>query len=97
MRLLLVLLVLGALASRGTLLHSFAVAFDMFVQDVIWNAPIGVTISSRAGLAARAGRPRLAKLIDALFFDAGHCEKAIAADLERAQKAIAVLTSSASP
>ena len=53
---LLPLLILGAIAKGGTLLHSFAVAFDMFCQDLIWDAPIGVTISSRAGLAAQGGQ-----------------------------------------
>ncbi len=88
---LLALLVLGAIAKGGTLLHSFAVAFDMFCQDLFWNAPIGVTISSRAGLAARRGATWPARAIDLLMFNRNHCEQAIAADIQRAEAALALL------
>lgn len=88
---LLALLVLGAIAKGGTLLHSFAVAFDMFCQDLFWNAPIGVTISSRAGLAARRGTTWPARAIDLLMFNRNHCEQAIAADIQRAEAALALL------
>ena len=89
---LLLFLIVGALAGSTTILHSFAVAFDMFIQDIFWNAPIGVTISSRAGLAARRGNPKFANLIGKLFFNPDHCENAIVADIARAKEAIKVLT-----
>lgn len=85
-------LLIGSIASPITLLHSFAVAFDMFMQSLIWNAAIGVTISSRAGLEARKGNSLPAKLIGILFFNKNHCEEAIQSDLERANKAIKILS-----
>lgn len=88
---LLAILLLGAVAKAGTLLHSFAVAFDMLCQDLFWNAPIGVTISSRAGLAARRGTAWPARAIDLLMFNPNHCELAIAADIQRAESALLLL------
>lgn len=90
---LLIALVAGAFASSGTLLHSFAVAFDMLAQGLFWNSPIGVTISSRAGLSARKGNDRFARLICWVFRDPQHCEQAIAADIARANQALALLSS----
>lgn len=83
-------LVVGAVV--GGWLHAFAVGFDMFVQDLIWDAPIGITISSRAGLAARSGDTRLSKIVNAVMFNPDHCELAIAADIQRANEAIVILT-----
>lgn len=83
---------LGAIARAGTLLHTFALAIDMLAQGVIWNAPIGVTISSRAGLAARNGRTLGARLINVLALNQHHCEQAIAADIVRAHAALDLLT-----
>lgn len=54
--------ILGALASAKTLIHTFALMVGMFWQGVIWNDPIGVTISARAGLAARNGKPLAADI-----------------------------------
>ncbi len=88
---LLALLVLGAIAKGGTLLHSFAVAFDMFCQDLIWDAPIGVTISSRAGLAAQRGTTWPAKVVNFIMRNPNHCEFAIAADIARAKRALQIL------
>jgi hypothetical protein len=88
---LLALLLGGAVAHGGTLLHSFAVAFDMFIQDLVWNAPIGVTISSRAGLAARNGKPLGAKIVNFIMLSQTHCEEAIQADIDRANQALGVL------
>lgn len=84
------LLVIGAVA--GGWLHAFAVAFDMFCQDLIWDAPIGVTISSRAGLAARNGKPLGAKIVNIIMFNPNHCEQAINADTIRAKEALKILT-----
>lgn len=83
-------LVCGAIF--GGWLNAFAVGFDMFVQDLIWDAPIGVTISSRAGLAARNGKPLGAKIVNAIMFNQNHCETAIAADIQRANEALVLLT-----
>ena len=85
-----VLLVLGAIV--GGWLHAFAVGFDMFIQDLIWDAPIGITISSRAGLAARNGKPLGAKIVNMIMFNQNHCETAIAADTQRANEALVLLT-----
>ncbi len=87
-----VLLVAGAILPPGNIVHSFAVAFDMFVQDLVWDAPIGVTISSRAGLAARRGTLWPARVINFIMRNPHHCEQAIAADIARAQRAIQILT-----
>lgn len=83
--------ILGALASAKTLLHTFALMVDMFWQGVIWNDPIGVTISARAGLAARNGRTLGARVICTLFCNPLHCEQAIAADIARAKAALCLL------
>lgn len=89
--LLLVLLVAGAILPAGNILHSFAVAFDMFCQDLVWDAPIGVTISSRAGLAARRGVAWPSKVVNTIMFNPHHCELAILADIQRAEAALALL------
>lgn len=89
---LLALLVLGAVAKAGTLLHSFAVAFDAFVQDMCWNDTLGVTISSRAGLAARRGVLWPARIVNTLMLSRTHCEDAIATDTQRARAALQLLT-----
>ncbi len=87
--LLILLLVIGAVTTGW--LHAMAVGFDMFVQDLIWDAPIGVTISSRAGLAARNGKPLGSRIVNFIMGSTTHCEDAIAADIARAKKALAVL------
>jgi len=84
--------VLATGAIVGGWLHAFSVGFDMFVQDLVWDAPIGVTISSRAGLAARNGDTRLSKIINTIMFNPNHCELAIVADMQRANEAIVLLT-----
>lgn len=85
------LLVLGAWAGPGTLLHTFAVAFDVFGQSLGYDSSLSITISSRAGLAARNGNTRGATIINTLFFNKNHCEGAIASDLARASATIKVL------
>jgi ABC-type spermidine/putrescine transport system permease subunit II len=85
-----VLLVLGAIV--GGWLHAFAVGFDMFVQDLIWDAPIGITISSRAGLAARNGKHLGAQIVNTIMLSKTHCQDAIAADILRANEALTILT-----
>ena len=86
------LLLIGAVCGPKTLLHTFAVAFDMLLQGVGLNMPISVTLSARAGLAARKGNTLAAKIICTLFFNPNHCEEAITADIDRANEALAVLT-----
>jgi len=83
-------LVVGAVV--GGWLHAFAVGFDMFIQDLIWDAPIGITISSRAGLAARNGKHTGAKIVNFIMANPKHCQDAIVADIKRAQQALALLT-----
>lgn len=88
--LLISLLIIGAIS--GGWLHAFAVGFDMFIQDLIWNSATGVTISSRAGLAARNGKPLGAKIVNKIMFNPNHCEEAIVADIARANEALRILT-----
>ncbi len=85
------LLVMGAVAKAGTLLHSFAVAFDAFVQDLCWNDTLGVTISSRAGLAAHRGVLWPQRIVNFIMRNPHHCELAIQADIRRAEAALALL------
>lgn len=86
------LLFVGALSGKRTLLHSFAVAFDAFVQGIVYDDPSCITLSSRAGLAARSGNTKWARLIGFAFFNAQHCEQAIVADLSRAQETLRILS-----
>ena len=88
---LLALLIMGAAAKGGTLLHSFAVAFDAFVQDLFWNDTLGVTISSRARLAARRGVLWPQRIVNFIMRNPHHCELAIVADIQRAEAALALL------
>jgi len=87
---LITLLIIGAFV--GGWLHAMAIAVDIFFQSLIWDAPIGVTISSRAGLAARNGKPFGAKCINFIMFNKNHCEESIAEDIRRAQEALTFLT-----
>ena len=68
-----------------------SVVVDLFFQDAIWDAPIGVTISSRSGLAARNGKPLGSKIVNFIMFNKNHCEEAITADIQRAQIALTIL------
>ena len=86
------LLVMGAVAKAGTLLHSFAVAFDAFVQDLCWNDTLGVTISSRAGLAAHRGVLWPQRIVNFIMLSRTHCQDAIATDIQRAEAALQLLT-----
>jgi hypothetical protein len=86
-----ILAVIGALCGPTTILHTFAVLFDVLMQGLFWNQPVPVTISSRAGLAARKGNARAARVINFLAHNANHCEEAIAADTLRANEALAIL------
>jgi len=68
---------------------------DILVAGVFWR-DYGVTISSMTGLALRAPRPPLwAKLLGAFLnaIEKGHCELAIACDIERALQALEILGS----
>ncbi len=94
LKILIVLLIIGALSSAKTLLHSFALGFDVFCQMFFWNHAIGVTISSRAGLAARRGKPFMAKIVNTIFFNKNHCEEAVVADIARAKEALILLQGS---
>lgn len=84
------LIVIGAIVQTGVL-FSFAIGFDAMVQDILWDDTLGVTISSRAGLAARAGRPGYAKVVNFIMRSPTHCEDAIVCDRERAKKALELL------
>lgn len=85
------LLVVGAILPPGNVFHSAAVAFDAFVQDLAWNDTLGVTISSRAGLAARRGLLWPQKAVNTIMGSSTHCVDAIAADIQRAQAALKLL------
>jgi len=90
----LALIVLGAIVQTG-ILYSLAIGFDAMCQDIFYQDTIGVTISSRAGLAARSGTTWPAKVVNFVMCSATHCEDAIANDIARAQAAIQLLTGKA--
>jgi hypothetical protein len=85
------LVLIGAFAGPTTILHTLAVTFDVLMQGLFWNAPVPITISSRAGLAARKGNTRAARVINFLAHNPNHCEEAIVADTLRANEALAIL------
>ncbi len=89
--LIIVFVAIGALSRAGTLMNTFALALDMLVAAFIWNDPVGVTISSRAGLAARNGRNLGASIINVLALNQQHCEQAISGDIARARAALDLL------
>ncbi|MDE1906078.1 MAG: hypothetical protein KGH75_06455, partial [Rhodospirillales bacterium] len=60
-------LVVGALAAGNTILHTFAVAIDVLAENLGWNRVGCITLSSRAGLAARQGHGRWSMAIGFLF------------------------------
>ena len=67
---------------------------DLFICGLIWRMP-DITISSMCGLELRRPNPAWwAKAISDFcdVFEADHCEKAIAADAERAHSALQTLT-----
>ncbi len=86
-----VLLIAGAILPPGNIVHSFAVAFDAFCQDLCWNDTLGVTISSRAGLAARRGVLWPQRFVNFIMRSPTHCQDAISADIQRAEAALALL------
>lgn len=88
---LVILVAVGAFAGPSTILHTFAVLFDVLMQGLFWNTPVPITISSRAGLAARRGNMRAARVINFLAHNPSHCEEAIVADTLRANEALAIL------
>ena len=66
---------------------------DIMVAGWIWR-DYGVTLSSMTGIAMRRPNPPLwAKALNAClnFVERGHCELAIACDIERAQAALQIL------
>lgn len=76
--------------------HDVFVALDYGLCLLLWlrvEAPM--TISSRCGLALRAGKrwtvlALLGRLLD--LVSPGHCSSAITADIQRAERAKALLT-----
>jgi hypothetical protein len=84
-------LVLGAFANTGTLLHTFAVAFDALTEEIGWNSTAPLTISSRAGLAEKAGHPLWAKIIGTIFFRPTHCKEALKGDQLRCIDGLRIL------
>lgn len=65
---LIVLLVAGAVAAAGTLLHTFAVGLDIWGADLLFNRVGCLTISSYAAIAARRGSPAASYLIGFFFW-----------------------------
>lgn len=85
------LLGIGAIAGKRTILHSFALGFDAFMQDIIWNDGLSVTISARCGLLQARGVVWPARIVNAVMGSPTHCHDAIGWDIERAKAAIALL------
>ena len=88
----LIITVIGVFCASGTLFHSIALGLDIFVQTIIWNDSASITISARAGLAQRNGKPLGAKIVNFIMFNKNHCEEAIAWDIARANKSLKILT-----
>lgn len=66
---------------------------DIAIAGVFWR-DYGVTISAQCGLAMRRRRPPLwARALNATLnaLEKGHCELAIACDIERAKLALRIL------
>jgi len=80
----------------GTIGHGIAVSIDYGLEMLFyWRDKAPMTLSSRAGLALRAGKrwapsALLGRLLN--WIDPGHTDAAIAADIARANNAIKQLT-----
>lgn len=85
------ILVVGALAGPSTLLHNLALTIDVAAQSLGCNRVLCITISSRAGLAARRGRDIWSSFICLVFWNQQHCEDAIRADVERSLDSLQLL------
>ncbi len=85
------LTVAGIFAGGTTWTKYVALAFDFF-WNVMTGGQIGVTISSRAGMAEMKGK-RWGKVLSCSLsrLEPDHCKKAIHADIDRAKAVIAAL------
>lgn len=86
------LVAIGIFAGKTTFARYVALAFDMF-WNVLSGGRVGVTISSRAGVAATQGKKwgiLLSWFLDKLEKD--HCTLAIQGDIDRAKAVIAELS-----
>lgn len=90
-----VLVVVGAILQYG-ILFSLAVGIDAMLQDIIWDDTLGVTISSRCGLAQRAGVLWPSKVVNFIMRSPTHCQDAITYDIARAKAALLLLESTSS-
>lgn len=87
----LALVVIGAIAKRGSIFHTFAFAVDQFFQDLIWNDELGVTISARCGLLARRGIVWPSRIVNTVMMSRTHCEDSIGWNIQRCQDALKLL------
>jgi hypothetical protein len=65
---------------------------DLLIAGWIWR-DYGITISSMTGLATASSPPLWARALNAFLnsLETGHCELAIACDIERAYAALGIL------
>jgi hypothetical protein len=80
--------------SRKDYVYKVLLFLDLFVCALVFRDP-DVTISSETGLAMNRAKPPLwARLLNGALnlVQPGHCQKAIAADILRAQAAIVYLS-----
>lgn len=66
---------------------------DIAVQTFVWR-DYDITISAQCGLAMRGAKPaRWARVLNRFlnWLEPGHCELAIACDIERAEQALRIL------
>lgn len=87
----LALVAVGIFAGKSSFARFIALAFDMF-WNVLTGGKVGVTISSRAGVAASQGKKwglMLSWFLDKLEKD--HCKLAICGDIDRAKSVINTL------
>lgn len=84
--------IVGIFSGGNTFTRYIALAFDIF-WNVLTGGHLGITISSRAGIAASEGRKWGIWLSGLLSkFDENHCQKAIQNDIDRAWEVIKELS-----
>ena len=89
---LILLFVVGAMSGPKTLLHSFAMGLDCFMQNLICDDDLSITISARCGLLQLQGIKWPALIVNWIMRNQNHSIEAIGWDIDRAKSAIKLLT-----
>jgi len=84
--------VMGLLSSPKTWMRKVVIALDVFFAAILLNKE-KITISSWAGIEAPKGNRVARVLVKFLeWVDPGHCQRAVAFDIQRAQLVILYLS-----